>query len=588
MKKIIISLFAPVAALFASCSLDEHPKNLSTGALTELADGPEQLVTGIYSICWSSYMMKKTYLEWLDYDCDLIAGPSWAISGAGQGNVTTHWGYNGDSDLFTAFYRLIYRCNYAQYFFESFADLGNPRLKQLYGEIFFMRAWAYFHLVRMYGPVPLRLSAAPTPDCPRSPVGDIYARIEADLQASFSHLQDGAPGGWGHANLTAAQILLARVYCTMASGKLAGSHVQMYANICNQTGANSDPDPIANGNATLTWTQFTTKPVMGSLMLIDGYYDFDADDLYGKARDLCDEVIGRRGQSFDMLADWGAQWGSENFRNKEFVWGIACYDKEDFRTEGSPYYTVPSSWGGGCTISLSDACWSMYNWDNTPGAINDDRAVKGIWHYIKCGHVQGDDLIGKQWYRFPSGAMQYSTAPDNLGDVKDMTRDLTGWYRGGAWSTKWYWGKLSDPTPVSKLLENKMAFDIVLIRFCEAYLLRAEAKCELNDLSGALADLNEVRTRAHARPITATGQVELRSRIFEERALEFVTEYMRKFDLLRWGMYLNVMNASLMHLAPDGTSGRTMVREERSVLFPLPTSEVNQNKLIYGENNPGW
>lgn len=587
MKKRIISIVLIAAALLSSCSLDEHPYQLNAEGLAEDPNGAEQLVTGIYNTFWSSYMMKKTYQEWTDMDHDLNSAPDWVVSGAGQGNVTTHWGYNNDSDLFNVCYRMISRCNAAKEALEG-ANLTLPALSQRYGEVLFLRAWAYFHLVRMYGPVPIRLKAISEDVCARSSVAEVYELITSDLKGAIDHMyyrNEGPVGGWGHADKTAARILLARVYATMASGKLAGEGQTMYANICNESKAtidNIDANPVPN-----VWTKFTTKKVMGSV-LEDGYAGFDATALYDLVRIQCDEVIKRRGVDFDLMPTWKSLWGSSNYRNKEFVWGISGYEDDDYRTEGGPWYYTPSAFGGGGYVALSDGCWQSYNYVNG-ATINDARAVDGVFHYWKNGSY----AAGKQWYRFPSGETKYSTAPDGQKPddseefVKDGTRKVTGWYRPTAYSTKYYTGAdVTNPVPIYTQGASKNAFDVILIRYVEAYLLRAEALNELDQPALAQTDLNVVRDRVNAEPYKTTDKVQLRSYIFQERGLEFTQEFNRRFDLIRWGMYLNVMNGTFSIINATGQT-ISLVREEKCVLTAIPTAEITANKL-FGANNPGW
>ena len=92
MKKIIYII--SILAFFSSCNLDENPASLAEEHLNDSPDGAQLYVTGIYNTFWSSYMMKKTYMEWVDMDHDHASAESWVVSGAGMGNVTTHWGYN--------------------------------------------------------------------------------------------------------------------------------------------------------------------------------------------------------------------------------------------------------------------------------------------------------------------------------------------------------------------------------------------------------------------------------------------------------------------------------------------------------------
>jgi hypothetical protein len=571
--------------LFSACSLEEHPSRITAEGLAQDKQGAEQLVTGIYSHFWNSYLMKKTYWEWVEYDHDLSIGWDWALAGAGMGNFANHWGYNGDSDPFRVFYIMISRCNSAKAALES-SDLGDINIAHRYGEVLFLRAFCYFHLVRMYGPVPIRLTVASENDCARSSISEVYDRIVNDLKDAIANMQyagHAAVGDFGHADRTAAELLLARVYCTMASGKLAGDGVSMYVNILNQSGTETETDPLET--AVLAWQPFTTQKVMGTNM-DDGYASFDANALYQLAEGLCNDVIARRGQSFDLLPEWWQLWGDGNKRNKEFVWGIAGTDIDDYLSEGAVYYTIPHAYGGGAIILLSDACYKMYGYDKSI-SVNDERVVSGVFHYVKDATAD----INRQWYRFPTGDMRYNTAPDGLRpatsseDVKDMYQDGT-YYRPSAFSTKWYRGDVRNPAVAYAQWANKLPQDIILVRYSEAYLLRAEARNELGNSGGALADLKEVRDRVHASVISTTDKVQLRSLIFQENGLEYALEYKRRFDLLRWGMYLNVMNATMAQLTPHNNV-ISRVREERSVLCPVPTSEITQNKL-FGLNNPGW
>ena len=94
---------------------------------------------------------------------------------------------------------------------------------------------------------------------------------------------------------------------------------------------------------------------------------------------------------------------------------------------------------------------------------------------------------------------------------------------------------------------------------------------------------------SNATPKSLTGvgnindKVLFRSAVLEERAMEFAEEGDRRWDLIRWGIYLPVMNAI------GGTDEVDIVktRMEKHLLFPIPGSEVGVNKFIT-KNNPGW
>jgi hypothetical protein len=91
--------------------------------------------------------------------------------------------------------------------------------KKLLGEVYFLRAFFYYHLVRLYGDVPL-ITKSVTIDSPdlypsRTDYKQVYAQIISDLQAAEA---SGLPtiDQTGRVSLNAARTLLASVYLTTA------------------------------------------------------------------------------------------------------------------------------------------------------------------------------------------------------------------------------------------------------------------------------------------------------------------------------------------------------------------------------------
>ncbi|MCD7930216.1 MAG: RagB/SusD family nutrient uptake outer membrane protein [Tannerellaceae bacterium] len=85
--------------------------------------------------------------------------------------------------------------------------------------------------------------------------------------------------------------------------------------------------------------------------------------------------------------------------------------------------------------------------------------------------------------------------------------------------------------------------DQYMFRLAETYLLRAEAYLMLNDKANAAIDINTVRTRSHATPITA-GDVTL-DYILDERMRELGIEEKRRLTLMRTGaLYDRVMKCN--------------------------------------------
>lgn len=115
---------------------------------------------------------------------------------------------------------------------------------------------------------------------------------------------------------------------------------------------------------------------------------------------------------------------------------------------------------------------------------------------------------------------------------------------------------------------------VVMLRFAEQYLIRAEARAKLNDLNGALADLNAVRTRANLPASTATSQPDILNAIQKERRVELFTEVgHRYFDLRRTG----ALDALMTKITPL-KGGSTWSSFE--AWWPIPLTDIQNNPRL--------
>jgi hypothetical protein len=121
---------------------------------------------------------------------------------------------------------------------------------------------------------------------------------------------------------------------------------------------------------------------------------------------------------------------------------------------------------------------------------------------------------------------------------------------------------------------NKTEYNMVL-RLAEQYLIRAEARTQLGELSGAEEDLNIIRNRAGLPDTKATDQQSLMNAIMQERRVELFTEWgSRWFDLKRWGIIDNVLSIE----KPGWKS--------TDQLYPIPQQEIMSNPNL--KQNAGY
>jgi hypothetical protein len=127
----------------------------------------------------------------------------------------------------------------------------------------------------------------------------------------------------------------------------------------------------------------------------------------------------------------------------------------------------------------------------------------------------------------------------------------------------------------SRLLTPVTEYYIEL-RLAEQYLIRAEARAELNDLTGAAADLNKVRERSQLPAVQTTNQDSLQTAIFHERQTELFCEGGHRWlDLKRSGM------ASLVLGKLKGANWQST-----DLLYPIPIEELRRNPHLV--QNPGY
>ena len=113
----------------------------------------------------------------------------------------------------------------------------------------------------------------------------------------------------------------------------------------------------------------------------------------------------------------------------------------------------------------------------------------------------------------------------------------------------------------------------IVFRLAEQYLIRAEARAHLGNISGAQQDLNMIRNRAGLSNTTANSMNDLLEAILQERRVELFTEHgQRWFDLKRTGNAGTVLSL----VKPNW--------QETDVLFPIPESELEINPNLLPQN----
>lgn len=128
-------------------------------------------------------------------------------------------------DTWGSLYTGINRCNLILDKIDA-VTMDNTLKARYKGEAQFIRALSYFNLVRLWGNVPLVLTAGTTTDArsyTRNTVAEVYAAIEKDLTDAAANLPTSYTGAdVGRATSGAAKGLLGKVYVTEKKFSQAG------------------------------------------------------------------------------------------------------------------------------------------------------------------------------------------------------------------------------------------------------------------------------------------------------------------------------------------------------------------------------
>lgn len=134
--------------------------------------------------------------------------------------------------------------------------------------------------------------------------------------------------------------------------------------------------------------------------------------------------------------------------------------------------------------------------------------------------------------------------------------------------SKWY----------SDIGNNATSFNIVVFRYAEVLLMRAEALAELGQTAEAVALVNQVRARVGLDGLgeDVDTQEEVREAVRTERRLELAFEFKRLFDLNRWGVLTNVLQPQGVTIDPAKVTAHPITGRPQ-VLYPIPLEELQRN-----------
>lgn len=156
-------------------------------------------------------------------------------------------------------------------------------------------------------------------------------------------------------------------------------------------------------------------------------------------------------------------------------------------------------------------------------------------------------------------------APQFVASLEDEDKRLLNWTGFHPGTGYYYAHKYKVQNSTEAITEYSM-----VLRLAEQYLIRAEARAMQNNPTGAIADLDIIRSRAGLALIVETNSAiskeELLDLIMEERKRELFTEWGHRWlDLKRTGRAGEVLGAD------------NPLWQETDLLYPVPEAERSKN-----------
>ena len=573
MKQYIIGSMLLSSILLASCSLDETPRSkfseeeaFSTPKLVyvnTVANVYSSIGNGLYGSDGGSV---HTFQEFSS-DASMIPGRQgdWVDGGAWQ-NIFLHNFESSVSkynDVWNNLYRVIGLANSSIDRLNKY--LGeHPEYAEYVYELRALRAVYYYYVMDLFGQVPLVVSSQVSAnEVNQSDRSDVFKFVTSELAECIPHLSDGKSQNEGEYY---GRITKAVAYMCMA--KCAINAPVYTIDDTTPTSYSVFVGTDKSGKATASEEQGKTVSEMGKNINIT---------LDGKTRNAwktavyCADQIASLG--YRLQPSYADNFIVANQNSVENIWtrpnDCVNYKIEDYNIVRTLHYNHGGAigyegWNGACS---SKQQMLVYDY----GTDNPDPRLKLNFYTDKdymeeTGKAVEDGATGKDLEYMPMAVKVDFSAADDPHAMKCA----------GARMKKYEFDK-------SATQQYSFNNDLVIWRYADVLLLKAEAEYRMGNKAEALTIVNEVRARVAATPRT---ELTLND-ILNERMLELAWEGVRRPDQIRFCTFTEptadrfkgvTHNASAGDYNDD-TQGYTMV-------YPIPYAVLNLNKKL--NQNPGY
>lgn len=559
MKRLFNISIAVAALLCNSCSfLELEPKVIAPETFYEKNDDVLYGLAGVYGALnneafYGNYysLMMSSVDDLCYYNREMTAAfPYFFNYGTTDSQVYAAW---------TEIYKGIKNANEFMEAMTGVRESLDPQMRY-YSEARFLRAYYHFILAQAWGDVPLRDSAAKSPSnvqLAATPQAEVLRWCVSEMEQCIDPLPEGMEGAPSRITRSAVQGILARVCLFMAGTTVQGVDSQaMY-----EKAAHWAHEVIASNLHRLNddYTQIFIN------MIADRYDTTFYESIWEV------DFLGNRqeywtnGRIGDLMGMQNTA-GTTNFSEWNCNYAYGMYN-------GS--------------LKLWDLYWSNDRTEDEkelPNRITDVRQEWNMAPYNYSGNAKYNCTAGfdKTPFVFDNkSSLEYPTAAAGQRNASKWRRETI--YEGQQTSKNLYTG-----------------INYPLLRYSDVLLMYAEA---INEVSGANASeaydyVKQVRDRAGIKTLDKgeyASQESMRQLIRNERGRELCFEGLRKYDLIRWGLFVSEMKRYSRWQSDERWAGNAMAQrasvlgtniQEKHIYQPIPATELGVNKLL--KQNPMW
>lgn len=607
-KKYFILLFLFFLSV-SSCKkiMETQPTDfLNPATYYQTVDQLQYARAGVYSVLGGSYLHGYYALYLYGWQGDEgYMNRSTLTSGPWNYFYTSANPYN--AGYWKALYDGINKANVVLANIDNNPGISKSIRDAIRGEMLFLRGYFYFQLVQYYGGVPLKItptSSVIDVDIVRATIKETYAQIINDMEAAEPLVPDITSLGYGGAiSKSAVRGLLARVNLFMAGAPL---------------------NDKTRYNEVVKWA----KLVMASGHDLNPGYPLVFINLAGDAYDTKESIW--EAEFYGNQTDQYVEGGRQGYIN-----GPTCTNP--ITGVGTSYLSITSKLYNVYEPGDNRKWWNIAHFTYTSTGVNGAKTLSALpatenaknilypakWRREYEGYAGAKNTVqtpeNVPLLRYSDVLLMYAEAVNeiNNGPTQEAI-DIVNKIRRRAWSkgintisvTNQGSGYTSAPTvtfsggggtgakATATVIGGKVTA-ITLTRDSSGVYFNQEGSytsAPTITISGGggtgVQATAAIYTPANAdlQPARTTNKASFLTAIQDERLRELNFEGLRKGDLLRWGIFLQV-NIDMANMLQTQSPEKFFVKyfsnvTERDLLMPIPTTELITNSKII--QNPGW